>query len=94
MERGDDVFQRRQIDHVATDMDEVIHRVGVCMKVEWNAETEPNVHYKVKNPNDDVMDVHGNKCTLEMRIDGFQDAKMMLEHTVDIKVLAIIGPGH
>ena len=39
------------------------------------------------------MDVHGNKCTLEMRIDGFQDAKMMLEHTVDIKVLAIIGPG-
>ena len=45
MERGDDVFQRRQIDHVATDMDEVTHRVGVCMKVEWNAETEPNVHY-------------------------------------------------
>ena len=92
MERGEDVFQRRQIDHVATDMDEVIHHNGVCMKVEWNAETGPNAHYKVKNPNNDVMDVHGNKFTLEMRIDGFQDAKMMLEHKVGIIVLAIIGP--
>ena len=37
--------------------------------------------------------VLGDDFMVESNIDVFQDAKAMLDHKVDIKVLAIIGPG-
>ena len=70
MERRDEWSQRRQTDHVATDMDEFIHahpprtaarwwkefvRNEVFMNAEWNAEAwEPNAYQKVENLNNDV----------------------------------------
>ena len=36
--------------------------------------------------------VHGDDFMVESRIDVFQDVKAMLEHKVDINVIAIIGP--
>ena len=75
MERRNDWSQRRQIDHVATDMDELIHahpprkaarwwqefvRIEVFMKAEWNAEaTEPNAYHRVDD--NASMHVHGNE---------------------------------
>ena len=66
------------------------------MKSEWNTKaTEPNVCHKVKNLNDDdaSMCMHGNEFTVELRSDGFQDAKEMSEQEVDINASTIIGTG-
>ena len=110
MERRDDWSQRRQIDHVVTDMDGLIHahppskaarwqefvRNEVFMKAEWNAEaTEPNAYHRVENLNDDTASkyVHGHKFTVGLKTDGFQDAKVMSEHEVDINGTIIIGVG-
>ena len=132
MEKRDDTSKQRQIDHVVTDMDELIYahppreaepdctvvwlllkahagawkaarlwqecfRNEVCMKAGWDAvAVEPNAHHKDKNLNDDddaSMCVHGDDFMVASRIDVVQDAKAMLEHKVDIEVLAIIGPG-
>ena len=37
--------------------------------------------------------VHGDDLMVESRIDVFQEVKAILEHKVDINVIAIIGPG-
>ena len=52
-------------------------------------------YHKVGNPNDDnaTMYVHGNMFTVELRIDGFQGAKRMSEHEVNINASTIIGTG-
>ena len=66
------------------------------MKAEWNAEAaEPNAYHKVEDLNDDdaSMYVHGNEFTVELRTDGFQDAKVMSEHEVDMNASIIIGTG-
>ena len=109
MERRGEWSQQRQIDHVSTDTDELIHahpprtaarwwqefvRNEVFMKAEWNAEAaKPNAYHKVENLNDDVTSryVHGDEFTVELRTDGFQDAKVMLEQDVDINASTIIG---
>ena len=63
-------------------------RNEVFMKDGWDAvAVEPNVYHKAGSLNDD------EDVNVESRIDVFQDVKAMLEHKVDIKVLAIIGPG-
>ena len=36
---------------------------------------------------------HGDDFMVESRIDVWQDVKAMLEHTADINVISIIGPG-
>ena len=67
------------------------------MKAGWDAvAVEPNVFHKAGSLNDDddaSVCVHGDDFMVESRIDVFRDAKAMLEHKVDIKVLAIIGLG-
>ena len=66
------------------------------MRTEWNAEAmEPNVCHKAEDLNDDdaSMYVHGNDFMVELRIDVFQDVKVMAEHKVDIEVSTINGPG-
>ena len=46
------------------------------------------------NDDDDAKaSAHGDDFMVESRLDVFQDVQAMLEHKVDIKVLAIIGPG-
>ena len=53
------------------------------------------MYHKVENPNNDdtIMDVHGNKFIMDLRIDGFHDAKMMSEHEVNINASTTIGTG-
>ena len=72
-------------------------RNEVFMKAGWGAvAVEPNAHHKAGSLNDDddaSVCVHGDDFMVEPRIDVFQDVNAMLEHKVDIKVLAIIGPG-
>ena len=67
------------------------------MKAGWNAvAVEPNVYHKAGSLNDDddaSVCVHGDDLMVESRIDVLQDVKAIMEHKVDIKVLAIIGPG-
>ena len=65
------------------------------MKAGWDAvAVESNVIHKVEILNDcdgASVSVHGDDFMVESSIDVFQDVKAMLEHKVDIKVLAIIG---
>ena len=67
------------------------------MKAGWDAvAVEPNVYHRAGSLYDDddaSVCVHGDDFMEESNIDVFQDAKAMLDHKVDIKVLAIIGPG-
>ena len=67
------------------------------MKAGWNAVTvEPNVYHRGGSLTDDddaSVCVHGDDFMVESRIDVFQGVKAMLEHKVDIQVLAIIRPG-
>ena len=67
------------------------------MQAGWDAvPVEPNAHHKAGSLNDDddaSVCVHVDDFMLESRIDVFQDAKAILEHKVDIKVLLMIGPG-
>ena len=72
-------------------------RDEVFMTAGWDAVVvEPNAYHKAGSSNDDDdanVCVHGDDFMVDSRIDVFQDANAMLEHKVDIKVLAIIGPG-
>ena len=67
------------------------------MKAGWDAvAVEPNVFHKAVSLNDDddaSVCVQGDDFMVESRIDVFRDVKAMLEHKVDIKVLAIVGLG-
>ena len=67
------------------------------MKAGWDAvAVEPNAHHKAWSSNDDddaSACARGDAFMVESRIDVLHDAKAMLENKVDIKVLAIIGPG-
>ena len=62
-----------------------------------NAEAmEPNVYRRAEALNDDddaCMYVHGDDFKVELRIDVFQNAKVMSEHKVDIEVSTIIALG-
>ena len=82
MERRDGWSQRRQIDHVTTDMDELIHahpprkaerlwqefvRSEVFMKAHWNAEaSEPNAYHRVENLNGDNASMYVHGFTVEL----------------------------
>ena len=72
-------------------------RNDVFVKAGWDAvAVELNVYHKAGSPVDDddaCVCAHGDDFTVESRIDVFQEAKAMLEHKVDINVIAIIGPG-
>ena len=112
MERRDDWSQRRQIDHVATDMDELIRahppstaarlwqefvRNEAFMKAErkrrsYGAKCVPQSR-KLERRRYTSGYVHGDEFTVELRTDGFQDAKAMSEHDVDINASNIIGTG-
>ena len=54
------------------------------------------LHHKAGSLVDDddaCVYVHGDDLMVESRIDVFQEVKAILEHKVDINVIAIIGPG-
>ena len=72
-------------------------RNEVFMKAGWGAvAVEPSVYHKAGSLGDDddaCVGLHGDDFMVESRIDFFQEVKAMLEHKVDINVIAIIGPG-
>ena len=72
-------------------------RNEVFMIAGWDAvAVEPKMYHEARslNVDDDAsVCVHGDDFMVKSRIDVFQDAKAMLEHKVDINVLAIIGLG-
>ena len=45
------------------------------------------------NDDDASKYVHDNELTVELKTDGFQDAKVVSEHEVDINASIIIGTG-
>ena len=47
----------------------------------------------LNDDDDESACVHGDDFMVELRIDVFHDAKAMLDHKVDIKVLVMIGLG-
>ena len=63
------------------------------MEAGWDAvAVEPNVYPKAGSLGDDddaCVCVHGDDFMVESRIDVFQEVKAMLEHKVDINVIAI-----
>ena len=68
------------------------------MKAGWDAgAVESNVYHKAGSLGDDddaCLCVHGDDFMVESRIDVFQEVKAMLEHKVDINVIAITRSRH